>query len=461
MLKDNRKYTYLFAALFIPYILFCFYAYPVGDDFNYCNKSAGWVNAQVHNYFFWGGRYISNALAYPFSTHSLLAYRLIALGIIILTPASAFFAISSVSSKAFAFKEKILSALLFSVLQFGIMPSLTQGIYWMSGSVTYQLGSIVSMFYIGFGVSYVQEKFILNKTVHFLFSILFLFLSLGFNEVLTLMLLAAHFIVWLNLPIEKRFRLPLFLFAIFTLLFSLIMILAPGNSVRSGFFSTNHNLLYSLSMTTLQIVRFFAKWVFFPPLMLTSLLVIGQNGLFEQSSLLQKLSSLKPWKIFLILLLILFLCIFPPYWNTGILGQHRTLNAACFFFIPAWLVFVRGLSIRYNLAGRLVLLTTKTKHFIILLIAASSLLAGNSGRAIAEFSKGEITGFANDMHERFTLIENAKQKGVKEISVPLLRHHPSSLFVLDIQPDCSHWINNDYAIYFDVEKVCMDTLGTK
>jgi len=97
----------------------------------------------------------------------------------------------------------------------------------------------------------------------------------------------------------------------------------------------------------------------------------------------------------------------------------------------------------------------------VILFAACILFAGNSGRAIAEFSKGEVTGFSSEMADRYARLETAKQQSLKEVTIPSLKNKPSDLFVLDIQPGCDHWINQLYANYFSIDKVCTDTISTK
>jgi len=345
-----------------------------------------------------------------------------------------------------------MSALALSVLYFGIMPDLAEGLYWLTGAITYQLGNMLTIIYIGIVALFLQKKFIFNKPFHSLLCFLMLFISIGFNEVNTLILISIHVLVLFLLRKELNIRPTLLLLSAFAILFSLIMILAPGNAARGDFFTNNYNILYSLKMTALQMIRFFLKWASFPPLLLASVLFIpiGQM-LFEQSPIFRKMAEIKIWQCFTLLCLMIFLCVFPAYWGTGILGQHRTLNAACFFFILIWFLFIFILSKRFNLVQYTI--PAKLNNFVTLLFIACLLISGNSGIALLELGNGEICSFNTEMNERYTKLESAKQQGMKSVTLPTLKNRPASLFVLDIKPGYNNLVNRTYAIYFGIDTV--------
>jgi hypothetical protein len=461
MPKGIKSYTWLFALLFIPYIVLCFFPHPVADDFGYAQKTLGWGfwQAQQHDFFYWNGRYASNALllANPMVWGSFIIYRLSAFGLILLMPICFYFFLSAIFRQLFSTPQKLLGALAFSVLYFGIMPDISEGLYWFTGAMTYVFANLLTIVYISLVTLYLQKRFIVNRFIHALKCIVLLFIVIGFNEVNTLTLIVGHLIIFIALRKEKQFRPTLLLLSILTIAFSLIMILAPGNIQRGSFFTENYHIIHSLYMTGLQIIRFFLKWISFPPLLLASLLFIpiGQK-LYDSSPLFQKLANLKLWQTFFLLCLTIFLCVFPAYWGTGILGQHRTLNTACFFFILLWFVFVFILSKRFNIAPHVLAMPGKMQHWVTVIFIACLLLSGNSGRALFEFGTGQITGFINELNERYAKLEAAKQQGIKSVTLPTLKNRPTSLFVLDIQPGCDHWMNRSYALYFKVDTVCTE-----
>jgi hypothetical protein len=74
-----------------------------------------------------------------------------------------------------------------------------------------------------------------------------------------------------------------------------------------------------------------------------------------------------------------------------------------------------------------------------------------------EFVTGKISAFDKEMNNRYTLIYEAQKNGIKVISLPPLQNKPNSLFVLDIQPGCNHWINQQEAQFYGLEKIYMDS----
>jgi len=461
-LKVGAPLLICVAALLLPYIALCFFAHPVADDFDPVNQRMGLVNWVTFNYYGVTGRYTSMALLYLLATRSLVLYRFIAFGIIVLIPVSFYFLFTSLSGKAFSFLEKALHSFLFAALLLGMLSSLPQGIYWMTGSVSYVLGCIMTVIYIGILVRYMQREYFINRGFHLVLSALVLGITIGFSEVLMTLIFIGHGLVWLSLNKEKKFKSFWLGMGLVALLFSLVIYIAPGNAVRSSTCPDTHLFWHSLGMTALQMVRFFSTWVFYAPLMIASLLFIGfGDRLYEHSALFRKLAAIKWWQVFLLLWIILFVCVFPTYWYTGILGQHRTLNVACYAFIPTWFLFVYTTYRKFKLNGSPQFLPIKAQGFIAILLAGCILFSGNSGAVLLEFSKGQITGFNNEMNVRYSLIEAAKHQGQKEVSVPVIKNQPSSLFVLDLQPDCTHWINTLYAQYFSINKVCLATDSTK
>lgn len=452
----------LFFALFIPYLILCFFAHPAADDFTYTSASSFW-GTQLDSYLHCDGRYSANfmAIANPIIYGSLTLYRLAALFLILFIPVSVFFIVSSATGKTFGISLRILISAIISLLIISLLPSLPQGIYWYTGSVTYILGCIVSMFYIGSVILYFSGKFVISRLFHLVICIILLGLSIGFNEVQMVLILVAHFFIWMSLKKGDRFHPDWLVLLAFNLLFSSIIFFAPGNYFRSSYYPTNHNFFNSLFMTLLQMPRFFFSWVSYAPLLIGSILFAPISvKLNAGSALFRKLGAYNPFVLFIMLWGILFICIFPPYWSTAILGQHRTLNTACFFFVPAWFIFLHSVYSRNSLSDKLTpIINRPVQTGLVLLLGCTLLFSGNSGAVLMDFATGKITAFNKEMNTRNRMLEAAKKQGLKEAAVPLIQNRPGSLFVLDIEPGCNYWVNQEYAHFFGLEKVCSDSAG--
>ena len=162
--------------------------------------------------------------------------------------------------------------------------------------------------------------------------------------------------------------------------------------------------------------------------------------------------------MFSLLWTILFLSIFPAYWGTGILGQHRTLNTACFFFVPAWFLFLHSIYTKIKLGEKMAgILNRPVQVCLTVLLASSLLFSGNSLTVLMDLATGKASGYDKEMNNRYSLIMAAKKQGMKEVSLSILQNKPQSLFVLDIQPGCTHWINRIQANFFGLTKICVDS----
>jgi len=451
----------LFCILFVPYIILCFYAHPVADDFAFTPLSPFW-ESQQKLYLQWNGRYSANfmAMVNPMLFHSLAGYRSVGLVLLLLVPLSVFFVLSCMAGRKLALLQKIFIAIIIAICILCLMPSLAEGIYWYSGSVTYTLGCIMAMFYIGTVVMYLKKDFIINRLVHICLCVMFLFLAIGFNEVQMFLLLFGHVLLCLSIKKEERFRSFPFLMLLFCALFSSFVFFSPGNHFRGSCYPLAHRFLYALFMSLLQILRYFFYWISYGPLLLGSILFAPvSKKLNKRSDLFQRLGEYKPSVLFSLLWVILFLCIFPPYWSTGILGQHRTLNTACFFFVPSWFLFLHSIYSRNGIAEKTTqLLKRPLQISLTLILAAALLFSGNCGAALMELVTGKVTGFDKEMNNREAVLMAAKKQGLKEVLLPTLQYKPGTLFVLDIHPGHNYWVNKEYARFFELEKVYSGSL---
>jgi hypothetical protein len=230
----------------------------------------------------------------------------------------------------------------------------------------------------------------------------------------------------------------------------LLMYFAPGNKVRESHFPENHQLVHSIFYSVLQAIRFSAKWIFSPALLIASAcyLPIAYNYRLPESF------RLKPFVLPGILFSIVFLCVFPAYWSTGILGQHRTLNVACFFFILFWFFILHQVPFYIPMNERILSRIRRfQKNIGMLLLFLALLFTGNSFTSWRDILTGEAQQFNKEMNQRAAFLHQCRDKGESNCKVPALSVRPESIFVLDLQADSSHWINFDYAFFYNLNSV--------
>ncbi len=441
----GRRSFWFMAAAFIPYLLVVWYVHPAGDDLTYAHKTRdqGWATAYVQEYTAWNGRYISNALvlASPF-LKNLFWYRAVALVQILLV--------------LLAFRELVRTSLfcppvnnwlpsLFLTLLFLYgMPDLAEGVYWYTGAVTYQTGLVFALLHLSFFLRFRHRN---GKFVAFL-SLVSLFLATGFNEVLMALLLAFHAGVFLWELVRKKAGAWSFLFFLVAISGASLMYFSPGNAVRAAHFSRDHELIHTLLMSGAQTLRFATSWLSELPVLIGSLILFLNAGHLKMS-LPPFLTGQKKllWLFFGIPFLVIFICCALPYWSTGILGQHRTINTAYAFFLISWGWFM-------ILWGR----HWDSKAFpswlfrwqwVMVMIAVLSMALTNNGQRVAEdLITGKARTFDEELTQRYELLEKCRDKDQEACSLPPLSVRPESLFILDIKEDPSHWVNRGYSLFF-------------
>jgi hypothetical protein len=462
-LNKTGRFKYLVLLLLLislfPYLYISFYANPIADDYCNANWSMGktfWENF-TYLFLYIGGRYSANTLFYfhPLAYHSLKAYKLAPASLIIMTIFSFYYFFRSITSRLFSKINSWNASILFVLLYLFQMPSLAQGIYFYNSACVYQMGLIVSMLYFGLLYEYYCGKFTFNKAVHLFLLAITLIACVGFNEVLTLVLLCFHYLIlFLLKEQEKKIGADwIFIVSICTLA-SLVMLFAPGNFLRSTHYPDNHNFLRSIVFTGMQMARFGFSWVVSAPLILSSLLfahiIISKK---ENIPFFRQRYFFKPWQSVLLLFAILFLCIFPAYWSTNILGQHRTVNVGCFLFLLFGCVCIGIYSIAYlEKIKQYFIVSQKGQLLILLLLLGTMATTNNEYAVLTDILSGRIKRFDFEMQERYAVLETVADKS-KPVHIKELTEKPASLFVLDLSSDSTYWVNIAQAQYFGVKSI--------
>jgi hypothetical protein len=230
----------------------------------------------------------------------------------------------------------------------------------------------------------------------------------------------------------------------------ILMATAPGNKIREGYFPAKHQLLHSILYSFLQTGRFAGLWLLSVPLWLATLLY------FPLAKRIKLPDSFRINPIFsaFILLAIIFCCAFPAYWGTGILGQHRTLNTACFVFLLYWFFNLHAIAghIKQSLLDKIYGNVSLVKVLPVLLVL-SVFLFGNGFTSTGDLISGRASGFDKEVEVQNSMLLDCKQQGIVSCRIPFIKTKPESIFVLDIQPDSSHWINFDLAAFYGLKYV--------
>lgn len=453
---NQLLFVFLLLAAVFPFLWIAFYCHPAADDYAYAwsSKEFGIMASCKRDYFNWNGRYFSNVLMFcnPIAFNSFKGYQLVPVLLIFFTFFSIWLFLKEVF-RDFLSKIQLLSWSLLLCLLFLIqMPQLAQGIYWYTGAVSYQGACILTLMYITHLLRFTRNNYLINRQIDLILLGLELFCIVGFNETAMLQLLFLHFLCLIY------YRLKWFITLSAVLLMSvLIVVLAPGNEGRAAHFQQAHQFMHSLGYSAMQTFRFLLTWVSSYPLFFSSLLFIPIAFQLQsvKSFFLNRL-SISPKICFLILVGLIFISVFPAYWSTGILGQHRTLNAACFLFVCYWFVNLYVWIKNYNKHPLLLRISEMCIHYktaFLLLLFCSFFIRGNLFLVSKDLWTGSAKSYHREMQQRYTKIASSKSIASKNCILDSLMAKPESIYSFDISADSTYWMNRGEAAFFGLENI--------
>lgn len=449
----------------LPYLYLSNFTHPIADDYYYSlqGTKSDHLSVFTNLYFNWSGRYTTNLfeLLNPMVWGKLNIYQMVPQMLLFSTIVGFFFLYHSFLNNSVAFIHKISLSVASTLIVLFQMPSIAEGIYWYTASIAYTLPTILFLFYLALLINYFKHTFIINKYFHFILLSILLIVIVGFNESIMLLILALHFIAIIksyqfNLA-EKRVW---FILGGIAVISAVIAIFAPGNFVRASRFQDHYNIIHSLGYSSMQIIRFFFEWISNIPFVLGSVILIPAiKKLSDEVPLFRNSFFLSPLESSLLLIAIIFLCVFPAYWSTNVLGQHRTINTAYFFFILAWIV---NLSCWVNYLTKKNQLTFKInqsyRDLFTFLIVFSLLLTKNGYAALSDIFHGTAYNFNNEMEQRYFTIKEAKTNINAEVELSPIINKPHTLFVLDLTAQSDYWVNRAQGKYFGIKMFVKDSL---
>lgn len=458
-----RTFALLLALSLVSYFWLAGHAHPVADDFCYAAKARGQSLADwsFSEWMYWNGRYASNLLMLrnplAWSPDFLPGYRAVPIALLLLTFLGCWFLLRRITRGALRIGQELLGALVFLLLYLNLMPDLGEGFYWYTGAVTYQLGSILLLFHLG--LLFVTPGSALLRFATLLANLLLAAVITGMDEVHMLVMLALHagILAWRIRQGRGGLGEAALLLAI-TGAGALLMYLAPGNAVRGAMFADTGRLFPSLGMSALQAVRFIGGWVLSPALLTFSLLYLPVHGsLMDRLPGFGSLLRTPRWFAAAIPFLLVMACTFPAYWSTGLLGQHRTINVACLFFVPLWF-FNLSLWLERPALRHLAHLRLPPKALSLTLLLA--VLAVNATRNGLAAHLDLITGRAADYDRVMTGREAAMREAAEDPAASVLftrlERPPLTLPNYEEQGVLHGWMLQCEARYFGADESQVD-----
>jgi len=317
----------------IPFFILCFFVHPsLIDDYCFVVKTneLGLANAFLDWYIHWTGRYSLCFLMSinPLLFGSFLFYRVITFGLIVLLPLLFFFLMKSISSKQ-SFRFNIGFTAVFTLFYFFQLPSVYEGLYWMTGAFAYQLPTLCLMaIFISLVEILVKER---NTLWYTLLACVSSVVLIGANEIsMATLVFFLFFLIAYRFFAKKKQSKELWLILLISILASLAVVLSPGNEQRTQLFPLAHDLPQAIKMTCLGFLYYVGQWAGLA-LMLTiiAFYILRTTNL----SFIHHPISIPLWLSVSLLVSTLFIGFFIPAWATGQIPNPRAINVLFFIFL--------------------------------------------------------------------------------------------------------------------------------
>lgn len=455
--------------MLMPFLLLSFFCHPSADDFILSEvvRDNGYIEHYKQVYFEWSGRYFGTFIVSinPLVFNWLFGYKLLPVFLIILVLLAFYFLVLPLLENKNERYTTILIALSGVLLLLENMPSTSEGIYWMSGSLTYFLPSVLTLLLVGVLIRIIY--FDIRSRFLSAASLLLPFIICGSNEVNMIFLLG----FMSSIVLYRRFmkmETPglLYLTLLCSIASSILLIAAPGNYHRIGAFAGSSDFQFSAYQAFISMAKITLIFFKNPAFLISTMLFISFTRRLRESETYIKIIGVSPFYVFIVIALILFSMYFFVAFSTGLKPALRIHNTVAFFFIPSCFYFI---AVMHNyLLKRKKIIDIEVPSYIILLLAGAAIILTASNFS-KEPGKELVPGgnvfhaaydlftsaakYDKEMQQRYTLIDERKKQNILSVEVPELKEKPSTIFFIDISPDSSNWVNLGTASYFGIRSI--------
>lgn len=445
----NWSIIILFLATLFPLLLLSFYSEPILDDYVYAIKllSRSFLDVQVYEYMYWGSRYTATGILItnPIYFGWFGGYHVLSFLMIFLFVLGSNFMFYQISGNK---KMTVVLMATFCFTYFFMLPDITSAFYWLAGSATYNLGNILSLFFIGSIIKAKKCDSYFYKIIVFVL----VFLIIGCNEISMIYIDVFIFLLFVysyfnNKKIDVLY-LSLFIFAG---ALTLLIFASPGNQLRSSSTIAHHLSLSQCILKTIKksitiIVRYFIL------VFIIQLLVLFNIREWLKKRNFPYLKHSIAFFIFL-LLAVLFLGSFPSLWSVGFFPPLRTVNV----------IFFEMLIFSMIIAHKIVIMpyfdTIKISPYFLVVILFVIIfsyvfaiqdkkiydLTNNLYHSYKEIVSGDMIKYKKEMEERYEVIRNSKED---TIYVKPIKIKPETIFRSDLKETNDHFYNKNMANFF-------------
>jgi hypothetical protein len=332
-------------------------------------------------------------------------------------------------------------------------PDIPQSLFWWTGMRAYTLPVIFATLYILIYAWFLDKT--ANRYITFLTGFLVIFIAGGFSETYT----PVQFIFFLSLfglefltkriNIQKSYSGILLGGLIGSLVALIVMIIAPGNSIRQSNSAPTPDLI---SIFQISLVGYFD---FLNQLLTNQIKVTGVLGAvfacgwlgFHYHNQNKREPFLAP-ALFLTGLIFAFGCFIPAAYGTSAPPPYRSLSIATYFLTTFFMLagFMEGQYLSNKNTASISWLAISVSLFIIslCLITVASIFTSQTIFA----KEADYVIFADKWDRIDRKILRAREKGDDRVIIPPMKNWAK---LGDVSEDPNYWINKCYSDYYGIQ----------
>jgi hypothetical protein len=338
------------------------------------------------------------------------------------------------------------------------MPSPSETIYWITGSIEYFIPSVLTLIFLPFVIQGMQKKE--HKLINISIASFLGFCICGCNEIYVIFLLEIlGLIILFNFKDRKvlKFILPVFVVVILS---SVLAIIAPGNYIRMTNFSNANNILYGFKESAVCVIKLFGIHFKSPAFIIITILSLPFLSVIKNKGN-KPFMKMNPWMASVLVLFIFISFFFPVSYATGLPSPMRIYNTTSVLFIISWfyLVYLFIHFYDFNIQIPKTIQTLLLVSTIIFFVTGFNkepgkgiTFSGNISRAFYDFALN-ARKYDNELNTRYGIIKTNKSMGKQNITVPVLSAIPSTIYFIDILQDSTSWINIGTAQYLGINSI--------
>ena len=434
-----------FIILFFPFIALSFFVFPTTDD--YCHSLAvmdmGYWNYQVHYWKTWSGRYVGTLISstQPLAYGSYLGYKIAPIVIMgFYTHAMVCF-VKAITLDKFPRWQTALFAFLLTFVLISELPLVAGYFYWYTGYY-YTIADIGTLYLLSY-IFRNYGNFTFAKVIIICTSVVLL---VGMNEYTLVWLVAlSGALLFFGSLANKKIQYTALIIFVVALIFGVLSITAPGNSIRaeSGLYPTplKYNLIYSLKNSLTWGLHNLSKMA---PILcvLTMVLIPFAAQLYRLRKQDEfRFLSVHPAISLFVFFGVLYLSYFPTYWS---IAQPPNLRGQCvitFWTLIGWTFNVFVITFwavkKYNsiVISQFGLLGWAIALYFVVIYTSTF----NYRSAWSDLLTGRAARYNAEMHARTDMVEKTKEKVVY---VPNLKNSPYTILMVHDSTD-SGWSSLD------------------